>query len=392
MKTDAARRKRWIGILVAGFATIGIAYGIYWLTDLRYLETTDDAYVAGNVVRVTPQVSGTVVSIGADDTQLVHEGEPLVTLDPSDAKVALEQSEAQLGKAVREVRGLYATATQLEALVEAQRIALAKAEADLARRERLSATGAISAEERQHARDAMVAAKAALAEAQHHATAVRARVDRTSLRDHPEVRAAAARVRDAYLMYARTVVAAPVSGLVAKRAVQVGQRVGPGAPLMAVVPLEQVWVDANFKESQLARMRIGQAAEVVADVYGDSVVYHGRIAGLGAGTGSAFAVLPAQNATGNWIKIVQRVPVRIALDPRELRAHPLQIGLSMNVSVDTADLNGVSPPAERPALPAYQTHVFDDLDRAADQRVERIIAENGAGATRVASAARGRVM
>jgi membrane fusion protein (multidrug efflux system) len=194
-------------------------------------------------------------------------------------------------------------------------------------------------------------------------------------------------VHEAYLVRARMELPAPVAGLVAKRSVQLGQSVAPGAALMAIVPLDEVWVDANFKESQLARMRIGQPATVTADLYGDRITYHGTVAGLGAGTGAAFAVLPAQNATGNWIKIVQRVPVRIALDAREVAAHPLQIGLSMLVRVDTRDDSGpVLPPAATPA-PAYETHVFDLLDRRADQRVEEIIAANEGGRARVAGAA-----
>jgi len=370
------KRKRWIAAVVATCAAVGIAYGIYWLTDLRYVEETDDAYVGGNVVRVTPQVAGTVIAIGADDTQFVTEGRPLVKLDPSDAKVALEEAQAQLAKAVREVRGLFATSTQLEASVAARRTELAKASADLGRRERLAASGAVSTEELQHARDTVDTAKAALAEAEERLNATRARIDRTTVRNHPEVLAAAARVRDAYLMAARTVILAPVSGLVAKRAVQVGQRVGPGAALMAIIPPDQVWVDANFKESQLARMRIGQPATLTADIYGKRVAYHGHVEGLGAGTGSAFAVLPAQNATGNWIKIVQRVPVRIALDADEVRSHPLQVGLSMNVRVDTTGANGAALPSPSAAAPVYQTHVFDTLDRDADARVEQIIAAN----------------
>jgi len=381
----ASGRKRAIALIVAGFAILGTAYGGYWLGVARYVESTDDAYVGGNVVRITPQVSGTVIGIGADDTQFVKAGRVLVRLDQSDAKVALDRAEAELAKAVRDVRGMFATASQLEANVAVRRSDLAKASEDLARRERLAASGAISAEERQHAHDAYDGAKAALVEAQQRLGADRARIDRTTVSTHPEVLSAAAKVRDAYLMYARTVLPAPVSGYVAKRSVQLGQRVGPGAALMAIVPLDQVWVDANFKESQLAHMRIGQPATVSADIYGGRVTYHGTLEGLGAGTGAAFAVLPAQNATGNWIKIVQRVPVRIALDAKEVAAHPLQVGLSMQVEVDTRASGGAgegaslvhgSAPAE---TPAYETHVFDAIDRIADDRVRKIIAENGAG-------------
>jgi len=385
----AARRKRWIAWILAAFATLGVVYGGYWLADRRYIEKTDDAYVGGNVVRITPQVSGTVVAIGADDTQFVKGGQVLVRLDPAESRVALDSAEAGLAKAVRDVRGLFSTTAQLEANLAVRRTELAKANEDLARRERLAASGAISAEERQHAKDAVDAAKAALAEARQRLDANRARIDGTSIGGHPEVLAAAARVREAWLACERTVLPAPVSGFVARRSVQLGQRVSPGAALMAIVPLDETWVDANFKESQLAGMRIGQPAILTADMYGGRVTYHGTVAGLGAGTGSAFAVLPAQNATGNWIKIVQRVPVRIALDPKEVAAHPLQVGLSMQAEVDTRSGEGAPLRRAAPPAPLYETHVFDAIDRAADERIRAIIAANGgkpAHLARVASA------
>ena len=377
------QRKRWILIVIGVFAALGIAYGAYWARALRYAQSTDDAYVNGNVVQITPQISGTVVAIGADDTQFVTAGRTLVQLDQADAKVALDQADAQLAKTVREVRSLFATSAQLQATVAMRQSDLAKADEDLARRERLASSGAVSGEERQHARDAANSARAALLAAQQELEANRARVDRTTVDNHPDVRNAAARVRDAYLTYSRTALPAPVSGFVAKRAVQLGQRVAPGAPLMAIVPLDQVWVDANFKEPQLAGMRVGQPVKLTADLYGGKVVYHGKVAGFGAGTGSAFALLPAQNATGNWIKIVQRVPVRIALDAPELAAHPLQIGLSMQVEVDTHERSGDRLPLVQSA-PTYATDVFHSQDQLANERVRAIIAANEAGAARLA--------
>jgi membrane fusion protein (multidrug efflux system) len=384
------RRKRWLAIVIGAFAAIAIAYGAYWAIALRYVQTTDDAYVNGNVVQITPQISGTVVAIGADDTQFVNAGQTLVRLDQSDAKVALDQADAQLAKTVREVRSLFATSGQLQAAVAMRQADLSKAEQDLARRERLASSGAVSAEERQHARDAVASAQAALLAAQQELAANRARVDRTTVENHPDVLNAAARVRDAYLTYSRTALPAPVSGFVAKRAVQLGQRVAPGAALMAIVPLDQVWVDANFKEPQLAAMRVGQPVKLTADLYGGRIVYHGKVAGFGAGTGSAFALLPAQNATGNWIKIVQRVPVRIVLDAQELAAHPLQIGLSMQAEVDTHDRNGERLPQLARATPQYATDVFRSQDSLANDRVRAIIAANESGAGRAArSDARG---
>ena len=379
-----AKRKRWLTIVVGAFAVIGIAYGAYWALALRFFQSTDDAYVNGNIVQITPQISGTVVAIGADDTQFVKAGQMLVQLDQADAKIALDQAEAQLGKTVREVRNLFATSASLQATLDMRQSDLTKANEDFARRERLANSGAISREEQQHARDAVDSAKSALQAAQQQLVANRARVDRTTIEDHPDVRNAAAHWRDAYLAYARTALPAPVAGFVAKRAVQLGQRVSPGAALMAIVPLDQVWVDANFKEPQLASMRLGQPVTLTADIYGSKVKYHGKVVGFGAGTGSAFAVLPAQNATGNWIKIVQRVPVRILLDPQELAAHPLQIGLSMQVEVDTHDRSGDRLPQLAQTAPAYATDVFRTQEEIAEQRVKAIIAANQGEASRLA--------
>ena len=380
------RRKRWLAIALGAFAVIGLGYGAYWATVLRYVESTDDAYVSGNVVQITPQISGTVVAIGADDTQFVNAGKTLVQLDRSDAQLALEQAEAQLARTVREVRNLFATSAQLQAAVAVRQTDLTKAVDDLERRERLASAGAISREELQHARDAYNSAKAAVAAAEQELVANRARVDRTTIENHPEVRNAAANLRNAYLTYSRTVLPAPVSGFVAKRAVQLGQRVGPGTPLMAIVPLEQVWVDANFKEPQLATMRVGQPVTLTADLYGGKVEYHGKVAGFGAGTGSAFALLPAQNATGNWIKIVQRVPVRVELEPQELAAHPLQVGLSMQVDVDTHERGGARLPQLAHDAPAYSTDVFNTEQQVADARVKEIIAANEGVRTSAADA------
>ena len=370
--------KRWLWLTIFGgaFLLTGVALTIYWASVLRYRQSTDDAYVTGNIVQITPQINGTVVSIGADDTQFVKAGQALVKLDPADEKVALDQSEAQLAKTVREVRNLFATSAQLRAAVELRQSDLVTAQKDLTRRERLGSSGAISSEELQHARNSVRGAEAALMSAQQQLAANQARVDGTTLANHPDVREAAATVRNAFLAYSRTVLPAPVSGFVARRAVQLGQRVNPGAALMSVVPLDQVWVDANFKEPQLADMRVGQPVSLTADLYGNRFQYHGKVAGFGAGTGSAFALLPAQNATGNWIKIVQRVPVRIALDPHELEEHPLQVGLSMKVEVSVRDRQGERLPALARNAPVYSTDVFHSVDEAADTRVQEIIAAN----------------
>ncbi len=376
-----ARRLRWLGYAGGVFLVVAMAWGAWWAKNLRYVQSTDDAYVSGNVVQITPQVYGTVVAISADDTQFVKAGQTLVRLDEEDAKVALDEAEAQLAKTVREVRNLFATSAQLQAAMQVRQADLTTAREDLERRERLGSSGAVSAEELQHARDALKASQAALMSAQQQLAANRARVDGTTVADHPDVRSASAAVRSAYLAYVRTRLPAPVSGFIARRNVQLGQRVNPGAPLMAVVPLDQVWVDANFKESQLADIRVGQPVTLTTDVYGGKVQYHGRVAGFGAGTGSAFALLPAQNATGNWIKVVQRVPVRVALDAHELQQHPLQIGLSVKADVSTRDRSGSNLPQLAENSPGYSTDVFD-ADDVADARVRTIVADNAAGRER----------
>jgi membrane fusion protein, multidrug efflux system len=369
------RRILLISVL-AMFLVAGGAVALWYLLHGRYHETTDDAYVGGNLVQITPQVAGTVLSIYADDTDYVSSGQRLIELDKSDARVALEQAEAQLAKTVRSVRGLRATSTEGEANVVMRRAELRKAEQDLARRRSIESSGAVSGEELQHAIDAVSSARASLDAAQRSLEAQRAQVDRTDVHDHPDVKNAAARVREALLAYSRTDLPAPMGGFVARRSVQVGQRVAPGNVLMTVVPLEGVWVDANFKENQLADLRPGQPVTLVADAYGSSTEFHGKVAGFSAGTGSAFALLPAQNATGNWIKVVQRVPVRVALDPKELEAHPLQIGLSMRVDVDTHQRSGERLQRVARDKPAYETQAFNSVDAEARQVIERIIVEN----------------
>ncbi|MFM0369245.1 EmrA/EmrK family multidrug efflux transporter periplasmic adaptor subunit [Paraburkholderia aspalathi] len=368
------KRKRMMTLLVIVILIAAVAYGLYYFLDARFHEDTDDAYVNGNVVQITPQVTGTVVAVNADDTQTVKAGDPLVVLDPADARVALEQAEANLAQTVRQVRGLFADDNQYQAQVAQRQSDLSRAQDDLKRRLTVAQTGAVSAEEISHARDAVKSAQASVDAAEQQLASNRALTANTTIANHPNVQAAAAKVRDAYLANARNNLPAPVTGYVAKRSVQVGQRVSPGTPLMAIVPLGGVWVDANFKEVQLKHMRIGQPVELTADVYGSSVVFHGKVVGFSAGTGSAFSLLPAQNATGNWIKVVQRLPVRIALDPQELEKHPLRIGLSMQADVSIKDDQG-GQLGQAPNT-VYQTNVFDKYGDQADAEIARIISEN----------------
>jgi len=373
----AGRRRRGVlVVLFLVFATLAIGWALWWHLTGRWYESTDNAYVAGHVVQVTPQQAGTVVAIGADDTDRVQAGQVLVKLDATDARVALAQAEAQLAQAVREVRTFYARNAALEALQAQRASELAKAEEDLARRRPLAATGAVSKEDVEHARNAVETARAALAASREDLVTNRVRTDGTSIAKHPGVAAAAGRVREAFLALQRTEIVAPVAGYVARRTVQVGQRVASGALLMAVVPLDFVWIDANFKEVQLRDMRIGQPVRLTADLYGNRAEYRGRVAGLAAGTGGAFALLPPQNATGNWIKVVQRLPVRIELEPGQLAAHPLLVGLSMHVDVEIRDTGGAQLAAAPRANPAWAPAALARPTEDAEARVQALIAAN----------------
>ena len=370
-------RRRFLLRLVFVIVVLGLlAWAAWYWFDGRWYASTDDAYARANVVEVTPLVPGTVTAIYANDNDYVRAGQTLVRFDAADARVALQRAEANLALTVRRVRALYAGAGAAQALLATRQIELRRAEQDYARVLMLKGTGAISAQDLQHAGDALAAARAALGAAREQLHSSRAPIAETVLAKQPDVLAAAAMLRQAYLDEVRTRLLAPVSGYVAKRSVQLGQRVLPGTPLMAVVPLDHVWVDANFKETELAHMRIGQPVTLTSDLYGGSVVFHGRVQGLGIGTGSAFALLPAQNATGNWIKIVQRLPVRIDLDPAELREHPLRVGLSMSVEVNLHHQNGAALATQPPTRPVLQTRVYAGQMDAADALIARIIRAN----------------
>jgi len=362
--------------LGAVVALAGAGYLCYWFLDGRFYESTDDAYVNGDVVQVTSEVPGTVLSLHVDDTQPVRAGAPLLELDRADAEIAEANAEADLARAVRQVRGLFSQSNELQAQIEQREQAARTAEQDLERRSTLIADGAISAEELSHAHDAVTTTRANLAAARQQLSQTVAQIDGTSIADHPQVLAAAAAVRNAALALHRTEIFSPVRGVIAKRSVQVGQRVAAGTPLLAVVPLDDVWVDANFKEGQLERMRDGQPVTVRTDFYGSHVTYHGHLVGIAAGSGNAFALLPSQNASGNWIKIVQRVPVRILLDPQELAAHPLRVGLSASVQVDLHDTSGRSMQSVAVRNTAEPTQMSAGDDPAVNARIASIIADN----------------
>ncbi|MDQ2819537.1 MAG: efflux RND transporter periplasmic adaptor subunit [Pseudomonadota bacterium] len=371
------RKRRVVMIAItAGFVLAALAAGAYYFLVMAGRADTDNAYVGGNLVTVSSQVAGSVIDIGADETQMVQAGAPLVTLDAADAQVALNQAEARLAGVVRQQRERYTNVEQYDAQIRQNEVALKAAQDDLARRLPLAADHTVSGEDIAHARRAVDNARAALDVVKKQEAAAKAGVSGVPVAQHPLVQAARADYLAAWLAVRRTVVNAPVSGYVAKRSVQVGSRITPGMPLLTIVPLDQLWVEANFKESELRDIRVGQPATIEADMYGNKVVFHGRVMGLAAGTGSAFSLLPAQNASGNWIKVVQRVPVRIALDPKELAAHPLRVGLSATASVDitqkgSAELGTVAPSARHDMTTAL-TEPLDEARRATDA----IVAQN----------------
>ncbi|WP_421672522.1 efflux RND transporter periplasmic adaptor subunit [Raoultella terrigena] len=369
------RKRNFIILLIILLLAAG--GGVAWyLLYARYYESTDDAYVNGNQVTLTPQIGGTVTQVTVDEGDFVQKGQPLVLLDPSDTEIALQQAEANLANTVRQVRGLYSTADNYRAQVAAKRVALQTAQNDYARRQKIYQSGAIAAEDLSHYRDAVTSAQSDLAAAQEALRTNTAMVDDTVIDSHPEIKSAVATLRQRYLDNSRSTIVAPVSGFVAKRAVQLGMRVDSGTTLMAIVPLNEVWVDANFKESQMSAMRLGQKVTLSADLYGDDVEYHGTIESLGIGTGSAFSLLPAQNASGNWIKIVQRLPVRITLDPHDMQKNPLRVGLSMNVRVDIRDTDGHLLPQQTVSAPRFTTDVYQNPLEQADQLVAKILHDN----------------
>lgn len=375
-QTPNGNRRFWFIILGVVVLVGAVAYGVYWLLYSRYFEGTDDAYVAGNVVTITSKENATVLALHADNTQSVRRGQLLIEMDPAIAKVNLDAAQANLARAVRSVRGTFSRSDAGSAQLNQARVALAQAQGDYQRRLKAFATESVSGEELAHAKDAVAAAQAAVNTAQGGLEQTNSAIAGTDIAHNPDVLAAEAQLRAAAIAYGHMRIIAPVDGVVAQRTVQAGQQVAAGTPLMAVVPLSNVWIDANFKEVQLARMRVGQPVSVTADIYGGGVTYHGHIEGLGAGSGSAFALLPPQNASGNWIKVVQRVPVRIALDPQEIKDHPLRVGLSVAVDADVRDQSGPLV-THKIGGGTSRANTGEDSGPVADAMIARILRQNG---------------
>ncbi|MDT0134733.1 multidrug efflux MFS transporter periplasmic adaptor subunit EmrA [Providencia huaxiensis] len=370
------QRKSALIFLTLLFIIIGVGWAVYWYLVLRHYESTDNSYVAGNQVQIQSQVSGSVMTVNVDNTDFVTSGTVLVELDPRDAELTLDKAKTELANSVRQTRQHMVNSRQLQANIQVKRSELNRLQNDLKRREVLGSSHVIGKEELQHAREAVVSAKAALDVAIEQYNANQAIVLNTSIEKQPAVEQAATQVRNAWLTLQRTKIVSPVDGYVSRRSVQVGSQITPSTPLMAIVPSEGMWIDANFKETQLADMRIGQPAKVTTDFYGKDIVFSGTVVGLDMGTGSAFSLLPAQNASGNWIKVVQRLPVRISLDKTQLEEHPLRIGLSTEVTVDTLDKNGKVLSKGMRDTPAYHTAALAVDMSPADKIVTEIINNN----------------
>jgi membrane fusion protein (multidrug efflux system) len=370
------KRKRALIIVAVIVVAALLVWALYWFFDLRFYESTDDAYVSGDVVAITSREAGTVTALYADNTQYVHRGQLLVQLDPADAQIEMKAAKADLARTVRGVRGQFAKADALRAQIAQARVALARADADYSRRAAAAGNGAVSGEELAHAKDAAAEARSAVAAAQGQLGETLATISGTTVTDNPDVLAAEARLRRAALDLARTKILAPVDGVVGERSAQLGQHIAAGTPLMVVVPLNHLWVDANFKEVQISDIRVGQKVTLTTDIYGGGVTFHGKIAGLAPGSGNAFALLPPQNASGNWIKIVQRVPVRVAIDPKDLARDPLRVGLSADAEVDIRDTSG--PLLSARSLVHQPPAQTDNAQKVAvDALIAKILADNG---------------
>lgn len=377
-KTQAKRqvRTKRLAVFTVILIIVAIASFSYWFFFVKNFAETNDAYSTGNIVSVSPQVTGNIRQINHIATDLVHKGDVLVVLDDTDAKLALSQAKNNLALAVRHIAQSGFTAEQLRAAVVAKKVLLAQAQRDLARRQQLDRAGAVAKESLQHSQDAVLAAKNDLAATQDQLNATLALLGNSTLEQQPSVVKAADQVRQAWLNLQRTKIISPVDGYIARRSAQVGQLARPGIPLMAVVPLNQIWLDANFKETQIKPMRIGQPVKIWFDLYGKDIEFDGKIEGIEAGTGNVFSLLPAQNATGNWIKVVQRLPVRISLDPKQLEKYPLRLGLSATVKVNLSNQDGKVLASTIREKPLYQTNTLDYDLTPINKEINTIIRNN----------------
>lgn len=369
-------RKKLFLLFFVIVAVAGLAWFGYWWIWGRFYEYTDDAYVTGNMVTLTPQVPGIVISINTDETYLVEKEQLIIQLDTTDLLLAFEQKKAELGETLRRTIGMFERVAELRAEVQKKDALFFRTSLDYDHRRQLVVSGSVSLEDFEHAEAALFASYAALQKSEHALTHAFAQVENSRVLTHPRVQKAMDKLRDAYVQLQRCQIKAPVTGIVAQRNAQVGEHVNPGTPLLAIIPLDEIWVYANFKEVQLGKMKIGQPVHMKADIYGGSVPYHGKVVGIAGGTGSVFSVIPPQNATGNWIKIVQRLPIKISLDPEEIKKNPLRLGLSMDVTVDLHDTEGSSIPPLYSAAPVYETDIFAKQLDGVEEVIDEIVQTN----------------
>ena len=370
------QRKKGLSIFIFLLLLIAIGSAAYWFFFIKGFEETEDAYVSGNQVMVSAQVAGNISKINVDNMDPVQAGDVLLELDDTNAKLSFEQAKSNLANAVRQISQLNYTVKQLKSAVRANEITLAQAQGNLNRRVQLVKDGAIDKESFQHAKEAVELAKANLTTSQNQLEANQALLLDGPLSEQPQIQSAVSNLKQAWLNLERTKIRSPIKGYVARRNAQVGQAVSVGGALMAVVTTDQMWLDANFKETQLTHMRIGQPVEIHFDLYGKDKTFNGKVVGIEMGTGSAFSLLPTQNATGNWIKVVQRVPVRIQLDPQQLAENPLRIGLSATVKVNVSDSQGETLRDQAPATTLYSTNVLQYDESAVNNLIESIIRDN----------------
>jgi len=370
------QRKKGLSIFILLLLLIAIGSAAYWFFFIKGFEETEDAYVSGNQVMVSAQVAGNISKINVDNMDPVQAGDVLLELDDTNAKLSFEQAKSNLANAVRQISQLNYTVKQLKSAVRANEITLAQAQGNLNRRVQLVKDGAIDKESFQHAKEAVELAKANLTTSQNQLEANQALLLDGPLSEQPQIQSAVSNLKQAWLNLERTKIRSPIKGYVARRNAQVGQAVSVGGTLMAVVTTDQMWLDANFKETQLTHMRIGQPVKIHFDLYGKDKTFDGKVVGIEMGTGSAFSLLPTQNATGNWIKVVQRVPVRIQLDPQQLAENPLRIGLSATVKVDVSDSQGETLRDQAPATTLYSTNVLQYDESAVNNLIESIIRDN----------------
>ena len=370
------QRKKGLSIFILLLLLIAIGSAAYWFFFIKGFEETEDAYVSGNQVMVSAQVAGNISKINVDNMDPVQAGDVLLELDDTNTKLSFEQAKSNLANAVRQISQLNYTVKQLKSAVRANEITLAQAQGNLNRRVQLVKDGAIDKESFQHAKEAVELAKANLTTSQNQLEANQALLLDGPLSEQPQIQSAVSNLKQVWLNLERTKIRSPIKGYVARRNAQVGQAVSVGGALMAVVTTDQMWLDANFKETQLTHMRIGQSAEIHFDLYGKDKTFNGKVVGIEMGTGSAFSLLPTQNATGNWIKVVQRVPVRIQLDPQQLAENPLRIGLSATVKVNVSDSQGETLRNQAPTTTLYSTNVLQYDESAVNNLIESIIRDN----------------